>query len=70
MAGLQPTSACKFLLAVTRRVSLEEDFGGGLEEVGVDPSGPGLEPLGEGLDPVHVLHDRVAILDVVPAAAK
>jgi hypothetical protein len=29
-----------------------------------------LQRLGEGLGPVHVLHDRVAVLDVVPTAPK
>jgi len=58
-----------FLLEVIGRVSLEEDFGTGLGEVGVDPSSPGLQPLGEGLGPVHVLHHRVvACLDVIPTA--
>jgi hypothetical protein len=58
----------KILLEVVGRVSLEEDSGAGLKEVGVDPSGPGLQRLGECLGPIHVLHDRVAILDVIPAA--
>jgi len=59
-----------FLLEVIGRVSLEEDSGTGLGEVGVDPSSPGLQRLGEGLGPVHVLHGRVAVLDVVPTAPK
>lgn len=49
--------------------ALEEDSGVGLEEVSVDPSSPGVERLAERLRPVHVLHHRVALLDVVPSAA-
>lgn len=68
MNGTETVGGVVCLPVVGRRDPLEEDLGVGLDKVSVDPPGPGVQRLGEGLRAVHVLHDRVAHLDVVPAA--